>query len=284
MPSPFPGMDPFLEHPRWFGGLHHNFITFAAAAIQDALPDDYSANTNERVWIEGPALQREPDFDVVRRTPARDVAGFGGPTFGGGAAVADPAAAGTLVAPGAFPVVLTAVGSPVRQRYVELLYRDDFGERVIAVFELLSPTNKRPGTGRDLYLRKQREVRTADCHLIEVDLLRGGTPTTALPDEFLADDPPPYDYHAVVTRPIPDHTRYEIYPVRLRDRLPTISVPLLSADGAVPLDLQAVFERAYDAGPYRKRVNYADPAAVTPALEGDDAAWAAELLANAKGS
>jgi hypothetical protein len=28
MPSPFPGMDPYLENPDWFPGLHDNLIVF----------------------------------------------------------------------------------------------------------------------------------------------------------------------------------------------------------------------------------------------------------------
>ena len=39
--------------------------------------------------------------------------------------------------------------------------------------------------------------------------------------------------------------------VRLETALPVITVPLLPGDGDVPLDLQAVFTRCYDTGPYR---------------------------------
>jgi hypothetical protein len=70
---------------------------------------------------------------------------------------------------------------------------------------------------------------------------------------------------------------YNVYPVGLRDPLPCIWVPLEENEGEVALDLQYVFDRVYDAGPYRRgAVDYAGPVPA-PALSEDDAAWAAEL-------
>jgi hypothetical protein len=36
MPSPFPGMDPFLEHPVFFGGLHSSMIAYLCEFMQAA--------------------------------------------------------------------------------------------------------------------------------------------------------------------------------------------------------------------------------------------------------
>jgi len=68
-----------------------------------------------------------------------------------------------------------------------------------------------------------------------------------------------------------------LYPFRLPDVLPEILVPLLPKDGAVALDLQAVFDRCYDAGPYRRRVRY-DLNRIDPPLSADQHAWALQLL------
>ena len=66
-------------------------------------------------------------------------------------------------------------------------------------------------------------------------------------------------------------------PIRLMDRLPLVAIPLLPGDAAVTLDLQAVFERRYDAGPYMREINYGvDP--IVPPLCPEQAAWANDIV------
>ena len=265
MPSPFPGMDPFLEDARHFAGLHGDLITFAKQALQEVLPEDYVASSGQHVWIAGPRDRREPDFDVVRRGP------IGRPSDDRGTAVLEPP-----VAAGARPSVFTIPDLTRRQGYVEVVRRGEWEERVVAVFEVLSPGNK-TGDGRDQYLRKQHEIRVTSCHLIEIDLLRAGPPVSLLPAAWRETHAGRLDYHAVVTRN-DLRTRYEIYPIGLREALPTISVPLLWDEGAVALDLGAVFARVYEAGGYAKRVNYDDADAIAPPLSAEEAEWAAALI------
>ena len=272
MPSPFPGMDPFLEDPGQFPTLHGGLITAMMSQLQRTLPDGYLASANERVWIGEGTRTVEPDNEVLRRgdfdRPPEPWAGNG-----------SVAATATLVAAETEPVVVEAKSDPHRERLVEIRARDDGRERVVAVLEVLSPSNKRRGPGRDSYLNKQHEVLGTRQHLIEIDLLRDGQVTTALPDdhrEFAVRDAP---YHACVSRgDLPD--RFEVYPIPLRGRLPKISIPLEPDTDPVALDLQAAFERAYDDGPFARRNLYGDPARIVPPLPPDDAAWAAELLEN----
>jgi hypothetical protein len=40
MPSPFPGMDPYLETPALWSDLHARFITYWRDALNDCLPDN----------------------------------------------------------------------------------------------------------------------------------------------------------------------------------------------------------------------------------------------------
>jgi hypothetical protein len=92
-------------------------------------------------------------------------------------------------------------------------------------------------------------------------------------------DPPP-TYLVLVNRAwqrVGIGSGHQIFPVGLRDWLPCIPVPLKQGEEEVPLDLQFVFNRAYDTGPYRRgAVDYAKlPPA--PRLDPEDAAWAAEL-------
>ena len=45
MPSPFPGMDPYLE-PFWLD-VHARLVTYAADALAEQLPEDLVASTEE---------------------------------------------------------------------------------------------------------------------------------------------------------------------------------------------------------------------------------------------
>jgi hypothetical protein len=86
----------------------------------------------------------------------------------------------------------------------------------------------------------------------------------------------PFDYHVSVHR-FDQPGRFFIYPWQLEDPMPEIAIPLLPGDGQVPLDLQAVFTRCYDTGPYRRRVLY-DPARIVPALPEEKMQWAKHVL------
>ena len=65
--------------------------------------------------------------------------------------------------------------------------------------------------------------------------------------------------------------------MNLREPLATIEVPLLPGDAAISLDLQAVFDRCYDAGPYAREVDYSETQ-IVPALNADQAAWVTAML------
>jgi hypothetical protein len=66
MPSPFPGMDPYLEHPATFPGLHSRLITNLSDALQLRLPPPYFAEINERTWVELSQREIEPDVNVLQ--------------------------------------------------------------------------------------------------------------------------------------------------------------------------------------------------------------------------
>src|SRR5438874_6255874 len=87
MPSPFPGMDPYLE--QFWGDIHHALITYARDQLQGVLPGDLRARVEERVFVESP-LGRErtmyPDIRVVERGRRQR----GKPAASGAVAVAEP--------------------------------------------------------------------------------------------------------------------------------------------------------------------------------------------------
>src|SRR3954452_19217696 len=49
MPSPFPGMDPYIEVRNRWPDFHHDMISHCRAALNARLPEDYVATINERV-------------------------------------------------------------------------------------------------------------------------------------------------------------------------------------------------------------------------------------------
>lgn len=251
--SPFPGMDPYLEHPAHWRGVHSALVTYLCEDLQAVLPARYYAAIEDRVYVDTLEYGRAPDVRVVDREGSR---------AGGGVATAGADAA-TIVE---LPL------DEVEEHYIEI--RDaKSGHRIATVIEVLSPSNKKEeGEGVTSYRRKQAEVLGSDANLVEVDLLRAGKHIVAVPERLLVW---PYEYLVVVRRTT-HPSRRELYPVPLRARLPRIAVPLCPPDADVVVDVQGLVARVYESGAYAKRIDYA--AAPIPALSAEDGAWVRQLL------
>ena len=65
MNYPFPGMDPYLEHPVLWESVHARLIVAIANQLQPRLDPRYIASIEERVFIEGPQ-RRIPDVWIQR--------------------------------------------------------------------------------------------------------------------------------------------------------------------------------------------------------------------------
>jgi len=231
------------------------------------------------VWLEFSQRYVEPDIDVMRERqrhePPRRFSSQGG------VAIADPEVETHLEA--SQPVLIT-VEDVIHDEHIEpfLQIRGRWSgqDRLVATIEVVSPSNKTPGDqGFDRYRAKQREILAAQVHLIEIDLLRDGTHVTAVPGDIARDKAGPYDYHVSVHRFNLPRNHF-VYPIGLQHRLPVIEIPLLPEHPSVLLDLQAAFNRAYDAGPYRKRILYGeDP--IEPPLEPEQAEWVKAILPSA---
>jgi hypothetical protein len=255
-------MDPYLE--EFWGDVHASLVLYARDQLQGLLPRDLRARVEERVFVDAPeAGERDvyPDIRVVERGR--------GPTI----TAAPPA--GVAVAQ---PLVLQlvdeqSVDEPVTETFIEIIDIGS-GRRVVTVIEVLSPANKRSGPGRELYLKKQGELLAGQVSLVEIDLLRAGRAVLAVKPRRI---PPAYrtPYRMVVRRgwlPL----QAELYAVPLRERLPSIRVPLRQTDADVTLDWQALLDRCYDNGGYQDDLDYEDEP--DPPLPPDDAAWADALL------
>jgi hypothetical protein len=254
-------MDPYLEHPLIFPGLHDRLIFCIGEALQPKLPEPYFAEISERAWVEVSQRLIGPDVEVLRRDDVRRR-----PVEVGGVAVAERAE----------PILVTVPHDEIREIRMEIFARGE-SEQLVTSIEVLSSTNKTPGNrGRELYLDKQKEILNSSVNLVEIDLLRAGTHTTAVPLERALEKTGPFDYHVCLHR-LDSFEDYYVYPIQLAQPLPEIAIPLLPGDGDVHVSLQAVFTRAYDTGPYHRRVRYErDP---TPPLSSKLTEWARQVLA-----
>jgi hypothetical protein len=266
-------MDPYLEQPRYFHGLHNKLITSIEEQLQPLLPEAYYADSGQRVWLEVTRRSVEPDVKVMRE---QEAARRSRPE--GGVAVAEPVVRRAFEAS---QLVLITLEDVVEDEHIEtfLEIHNQRGnqDRLIAVIEVVSRSNKTPShPGFEQYRQKQREVLAGQAHLIEIDLLRQGTHTTAVPRDVARAKAGPYDDHVSVHR-FDRPKDFFVYPIRLEQRLPVIAIPLLPEDPEVLLDLQAAFTRAYDIGPYRKRIRSGvDP--IKPPLRREQAEWVKTLL------
>lgn len=246
----FPGMDPYLEAPDIWPGVHARFIVYLCDHLQPRLRPRYLAAIEERVFVEGPDRDIIPDVWLRQHQPQA-----GSPVV--------------AVIEGDAPVLVDVVPLELHETYITILDRQA-GQRVVTVIEVVSPTNKYAGPGRESYCAKQREVLHSQAHLVEIDLLRLGPHVLAVP-EWAARRRRTYDYLACVNRATGQRERYELYYGQLRQRLPRVRLPLADNDPDVVADLQMVLAQVYEAGSYGERLDYTVPC--VPALSPADQAW-----------
>jgi len=255
MPSPFPGMDPYLEAATHWSELHQELSVSLKHHLNAVLPPRYFARVAQREVHERLSPEELgvviPDASVCRRAaPAPADA----PAPRGAAAITAPV-----------PVALELV-VPARQFRTKVV--EVGSDRLVTAIELVSPANKRPGKDRRSYLKKRDSYLASDVHFLELDLLRGGK-------RWSAGHEPAADYRVLLSR-VNGRPGASVWPIGLRERLPTVAVPLLGDDPDVALDLQAVFERTYDEACYDRYVRY-DLPVPPPALGDEDRAWAERL-------
>lgn len=262
MPSPFPGMDPYIENPSRFPDFHHEMISGIRAHLNRAIRPKYVALIEERVYVsteDDPGRRFIiPDVEI-QLSQREDVSVAPFP--------ANPAEPGIDVAEPIVATASTLIDSEIHEAFVNVV--DVETKAIVTVIEVLSPTNKCVGAkGRKQYLRKRRGVLRSDTHLVEIDLLREGKST------FDRDILPPHHYAVCVSR----HElrpKAKFWPIVLQQRLPPIEIPLQSADPEVPLDLQAIFTETYERGSYDLVIDYQKPA--NPPLPQPWSEWAESL-------
>ncbi|WP_414562966.1 MULTISPECIES: DUF4058 family protein [unclassified Anabaena] len=255
MPSPFPGMNPYLEHPDLWLGVHHWLIIEIARFLSPQLRPKYRVAVEVRMYEssgENALLVGIPDVTVKHLSSATD------PKMSN-VAVADPST----------QPVKVKIPTPeiIKEGYLEV--REVGTEEVVTTIEILSPTNKRTGKGRQMYEEKRQHVLGSRSNLVEIDLLRIGEPMSFFDNNIES------HYRILVcrgnTRPYAD-----LYAFNLQDVIPTFSLPLRVGDSEPVIDLQTLLNGVYDISGYDLVIDYSQEA--IPALSEVDAAWVDRLL------
>lgn len=256
MPSPFPGMDPYLEDPTLWRGFHHSFAEEIKRALNGLLTARYFADIEVRIVIEEVSISTAKP--MYADAAVLDQGDAGSPETSGTRAVA------ATVAPVRRPVVLS---DEVKLRSVRVI-ESESGDLVTSI-EVLSPFNKRGGDPTREYLGKRNRILLSTAHLVELDLLRGGL----RPGPEVREPPMEEEYVVLLNRATGTHVRTsEIWPVALSDPLPVIPVPLISPDPDVPLDIGAAVRSVYATSAYERRIDYGRPVPGPPLRE-PMAAW-----------
>lgn len=257
MPSPFPGMDPYLEGYLW-PDFHNALANKIRQQLTPKLRPRYAARLEVYV-VEDSFPESEigilyPDVEVMQlRQP--------------GVETSTSASATRSVAVTPAPLTLPIL-QPVPVRLANVEIRDTAQNILVTCIEILSPVNKRE-PGLTLYRQKRQRLYQGGIHLIELDLLRRGTRPFAHPQM------PDVSYAITLTRA---HCGVmDVWPLKLQDALPIIPVPLRTPDPDAVLDLPAVIREVYDEAAYDLSVNYSE-LPPPPVLSEVDKQWLETLL------
>ena len=255
MPSPFPGMDPYLESPHIWPDVHHRLISEIQTALNPALKPGYVARVDLRVYvsdIDDPGREVIiPDLRIEKS--AANGSRKGKRSNGAAVALAEP------------EIMSFLFDEEIKEARLEIRHRES--NALVTIIELLSPANKvRGARGRDSLLEKRRDAQESEVHWVEIDLLRAGSASVVQLG--------PSDYRIVMYRA--GDRRCRFWRIGVRQALPTFGIPLRGKDADVPLNLGAVMNAAYDNAAYDRSIEYGRDA--EPPLAKEDRAWAARLL------
>ena len=251
MPSPFLGMNPYLEQDDVWHDFHEKFLPAVAERLVAQVRPNYLVKIDAHIYVH--EIPSEPRRFLGRADLSVGTSASHGAVRPG---------TGILEAP-----LQVELPSQDIERLAFLEIRDRRSRELITVIELLSPSNKRAGADREQYLSKREALLGSRAHLVELDLLRGGRPMPVA-------ERPDCDYSVLVSR-VDERPRAGFWPIRLRDRLPEIPIPLRPPDGDARLDLQEIIDRIYDASGYEDYLYEGSP---DPLLTPDDDVWARQFV------
>jgi hypothetical protein len=256
-------MDPYIEACGLWGDFHDDLIHEIKRTLARAAPERYLVRTTERsylVLVESEGKNSHPFIPDVSVTTR---AGRKKSSKRGGTAVAEAADAVEPITMRAF------IEEEHRETFVEI-YEATPEQRLVTCIEILSPSNKQPGTpGWDLYARKRQSLLLGGVNLVEIDLLRGGRRMPML-------DPWPKCPYTVLVARAKKAQLCKVWPAHFRQPLPPIPVPLLKPDPDIELRLQPLLDTIYEISRYAQSIDYSKP--LDPPLSPGESAWLAQHL------
>ncbi len=258
MPSPFPGMDPYLEQPAFWSSFHSRLMVAIADTIEPQLSPQYYVEVETRTY-------QSDDSEDGLLIGIPDAIVFSGKSDVTPQLLEEDRSVATQSRPDRVSVPMPF---EVKERYLEV--REVVTDEVITVIELLSPKNKRAGEGRTAYEKKRRAILSSATHLVELDLWRGNKPMAILGMRSTA-------YRILVSRSY-QRPAADLYSVVLQQELPSFPVPLKLNDPEPSVPLQEIFNGVYERARYRTRIDYHQPVP-PPALSEVDKQWVEALLA-----
>jgi hypothetical protein len=241
-------MDPYIESSGMWRNFHVNLLVKIQDALADLVPLHYLVRAEERSYLvlanedEKETHEFYPDVRVLdRETRPRKR----GKRRAGSAGVAE-----APLGPEQQPMKLLAFAeTEVRETYIDL-FTTEPELRLVTTIEVLSPTNKeRSGHGRQLYLRKRQAALECGVHLVEIDLLRGGT-------RMPMRNPWPNSPYTLLVARANQGLSCDVWPAYFHLPLPSVPVPLAAPDEDVSLSLQPFVDSIYRRLRYPDTIDY----------------------------
>lgn len=254
-------MDAYIECQGGWPDFHSLLIAEARNTLGTQLPDDYVARVDERIEVAGFDGPNErsfgPDVMVAREErPPRARRG----TAAGVTTTLEPME------------IDVSDHDPEQVRHTWLEIRRLPGMELVTVVEVLAPANKM-GIGRQEYLEKRQELHSKKINLVEIHLLLNG-------HRVPMKKPLRGGHYFVTVARGEKLPTAEVYAWSLRDRLPSIPIPLRPPDADVLIDLQELVGRVYDLGRYERTLRHDQSLPEAILLHPDDRAWAENIERN----
>lgn len=261
MPSPFPGMDPYLEQSAFWSPFHSRLIVAMADYIAPQIMPKYYIEVETRTYYESAdseLLVGIPDavvFSSVKNSSLPQRTGD------------EEKSIAILNRP---QQVRIPTGVEVKERYLEV--RELGTDAVITAIELLSPKNKRSGKGRIAYEQKRQQIFDSTSHFVEIDLLRSELPMLVSGNDIN------WDYRVLVSRS-EQRPMADLYGFMLTEPIPIFPLPLKPEDQDLPVDLQSILNGVYERAGYSFRIDYQQPVPL-PVLPTAVQEWVSTLLSS----
>ncbi|NES89875.1 DUF4058 family protein, partial [Okeania sp. SIO2B9] len=207
MPSPFPGMDPYLEHPDLWSGLHLFLISNLAQLLSPQLRPKYFVSVEVRMYEDNDTeslLVGLPDVSVLSKKNQTNESNYTESQV-------------TATATSTKPITVTLpIPITIRQGYLEI--QEVATKEVVTTIEILSPSNKRGGKGRKIYQKKREKILDSLTNFIEIYLLRRGQRMPILDHKSKS------HYQILVSRG-KQRPRADLYAFNIQNKIPEFPLP-----------------------------------------------------------